>query len=85
MMNFGLSAGQDLLNKQRDKWLPGATNFWHSLKIYFAVNNKYVLKKLTMILYPMSNKAWKRIPADDSLSSGGEVNKYTHNSHAYIY
>lgn len=37
MINFGLSAGQDMLNKQRDKWMPGVSGFWHSLKYYFLV------------------------------------------------
>ena len=38
MINFGLNAGQDMLNKQRDKWMPGVSGFWHSLKYYFSVN-----------------------------------------------
>ena len=38
MINFGLSAGQDMLNKQRDKWMPGVSGFWHSLKYYFLVS-----------------------------------------------
>jgi hypothetical protein len=37
MLNFGLSAGQDMLNRQKAKWMPGVSDFWTSLKIYFAV------------------------------------------------
>lgn len=37
MLNYGFSAGQDMINKQRDKWMPGVSGFWNSLKIYFAV------------------------------------------------
>jgi hypothetical protein len=37
-MNIGISIGQDMLNKQRDKWMPGLSGFWHSLKYYFLVS-----------------------------------------------
>ena len=37
MINFGLSAGQDMINKQRERIMPGVSGFWVSLKIYFAV------------------------------------------------
>lgn len=43
MINFGLNAGQDILNKQRDKWMPGVSGFWNSLKYYFSV--------ITLLLY----------------------------------
>jgi hypothetical protein len=38
MINFGFSAGKDIINRQKDKWMPGVSDFWTSLKIYFAVN-----------------------------------------------
>lgn len=38
MLNMGFSAGQDMLNKQREKWMPGVSSFWLSLKYYFAVS-----------------------------------------------
>ena len=37
MLNVGLSAGQELFNRQKAKWMPGVSDFWTSLKIYFAV------------------------------------------------
>lgn len=37
MINIGLNAGQDILNKQRDKWMPGVSGFWSTLKYYFSV------------------------------------------------
>jgi hypothetical protein len=39
MINFGLNAGQNMLNQQRDKWMPGVSGFWHSLKYYFLVSS----------------------------------------------
>jgi hypothetical protein len=38
MLNFGLSASQDILNQQREKYLPGVSGFWSSLKVYFSVS-----------------------------------------------
>jgi hypothetical protein len=38
MLNFGINAGQDMINKQRDKWMPGVSGFWLSLKYYFSVS-----------------------------------------------
>lgn len=38
MVSFGLSAGQDMLSKQREKWMPGVFGFWLTLKSYFAVS-----------------------------------------------
>lgn len=68
LMNYGLSQGQTLLKTQSDKWMPGVTGFWSSLKIYFAVNNSYVVKKLSMILYPIGvkkNQNWLRKSAEE--------------------
>mmetsp|Transcript_31751 Transcript_31751/g.53558 ORF Transcript_31751/g.53558 Transcript_31751/m.53558 type:complete len:266 (+) Transcript_31751:108-905(+) len=73
MINFGLNAGQDMLNKQRDKWMPGLSGFWLSLKYYFSVSNSYVLKKIVVILHPSSNKVWNRIQADEFEREGEGV------------
>lgn len=37
MINMGLHAGQDMLNKQREMLMPGMNSFWNSLKEYFMV------------------------------------------------
>ena len=65
MINYGFNVGQDLISKQRDKWMPGVSGFWNSLKIYFAVNNAFVVRKIATVLYPYSNKNYFRIPADE--------------------
>eukprot|EP00981_Chlorochromonas_danica_P001355 scaffold289_cov169-Ochromonas_danica.AAC.16 len=76
MINFGLHAGQDILSRQREKWMPGVFGFWLTLKSYFSVSNNYVLKKLGLILYPLNNKAWTRLPADEF--ERGEGDQVTH-------
>ena len=37
ILNLGISAGQDMINKQKDRLMPGVSLVWNSLKIYFAV------------------------------------------------
>ena len=72
MLNFGLSAGQKILSQQQAKWMPGVSDFWTTLKIYFAVSNSYVLRKIFIVIYPMRNQTWGRMPADEA---GGEVSR----------
>lgn len=38
MINLGISAGQDIISRQKDKWMPGLSSLWLSLKYYFAVS-----------------------------------------------
>lgn len=77
LLNMGLSQGQNMLKSQSDKWMPGVSSFWNSLKIYFAVNNGYVLKKLLMILHPLGVKKsqnWTRKSAEtDGYDQTGDI------------
>jgi hypothetical protein len=65
MLHYGFGVGQEMISKQKEKWMPGVSGFWNSLKIYFAVNNAFVTKRLVTVLYPYSNKNFFRIPADE--------------------
>lgn len=76
MMNFGISAGQEIINKQRDRLMPGVSTFWLSLKFYFSVSHTYITKKIQVVVYPYSNKEWKRIPADE-YDRGDEAENYS--------
>jgi protein transport protein YIF1 len=65
--NMAMEHGKNVWNSQTNKWMPGVNTFWNSLKIYFKVDNTYVLKKLMMILHPMGvkkNQEWKRKDAE---------------------
>ena len=73
MLNMGFNAGKLLINKQRAKWMPGVSDFWSSLKIYFAVSNSYVLRKIFIVLYPIKNQAWGRVLADEGEETDAEV------------
>lgn len=70
MINMGFSAGQDIINKQKEKWMPGMSSLWVDLKCYFAVNKNYVIKKLTVLMYPPSSTQWARIRSDDTVGNG---------------
>jgi hypothetical protein len=37
MLNYGLNAGQAMFKTQQDKWMPGVSGFWITLKQYFSV------------------------------------------------
>ena len=65
MVQFGLMTGQEMLNKQRDRLMPGVSGFWNSLKIYFAVSNTYVKSKLLILIYPIKHTPWIRELADE--------------------
>lgn len=61
-----LRAGNSLMVEQRAKWMPGLSDFWNSLKMYFAVSNNYVLKKIFIVLYPIKNQAWGRVKGEET-------------------
>jgi hypothetical protein len=64
----------NLYEKQKEKYAPGASWLWDTLKIYFAVNNSFVFSKLKLILVPFLNKeGWQRKIADD-MSDNSESN-----------
>ena len=73
MLNMGINAGTILITKKRDELMPGVSNFWSSLKMYFAVSNSYVLKKIFIVLYPIKNQSWGRVPADEGEETDAEV------------
>ena len=73
ILNYGVDATSQLLQKQRDLYMPGVSNFWTSLKIYFMVNNSYVVSKMKLLLFPFQNKIWQRISVDESYATVGQV------------
>ncbi len=65
MINYGLHAGQDIFNKQREKYMPSLFNYFSTIKEYFAVNNSYVKQKILVVLYPIKNQKWVRLPSSE--------------------
>ena len=68
-----LNLGTDMLKSQKEKYMPGVSNFWHSLKFYFMVNNNYVQKKLLLLSFPFKTTNWSRISSDDAAVSLPQV------------
>jgi YIF1 len=64
-----------IIKNRTDIFVPHASDFWNTLKIYFAVSNSYVLKKMFIVLYPMTmrNQSWGRVRADEAGESGDAV------------
>lgn len=50
MLNFGISAGKDMLNKQREKLMPGVEIVVSTLRSYFSVSY-LILLLLSCILF----------------------------------
>jgi protein transport protein YIF1 len=61
-------AGQDILNKQTERWMPGVSSFWETLRFYFAVDNAFVYKKIQLLLVPLRHKQWARHLSDENTS-----------------
>lgn len=73
MLNLGVETTSNMLKSQRDKYMPGVSNFWNSLKLYFMVNNSYVQKKLLLLMFPFKTTNWSRISSDDAAVSLSQV------------
>ena len=65
--------GGKMFEERTSSWFSSFTVIWNSLKLYFAVNNSYVLRKLLVILFPFSNKSWSRLAADEAAVSQIQV------------
>lgn len=75
MLKYGFTTTQNILDEQKARLLPGVSDFFSNLKIYFAVSNTYVLKKLSIVLVPMRNQIWARISADEAARDGDKVHQ----------
>ena len=73
MLNLGVETTSNMFKSQRDKYMPGVSSFWQSLKFYFMVNNSYVQKKLLLLMFPFKTTNWSRISSDDAAVSLSQV------------
>ena len=60
MIGLATTAGKNFIESGMVKMVPGLENAMLTLRTYFAVDNKYVLKKALKILFPFRTKHWKR-------------------------
>ncbi len=69
MMAMGVNAGRNFIEGGVAKYAPGVSDFYQTLRYYFAVNNSYVGNKLKAILLPVVKKSWVRELAQDGTLS----------------
>jgi len=64
MLNAGLQAGAHMVQQQAElaakRYMPGVNSLWGTLRTYFYVNNSFVIKKLSTMLFPYVKKEWGR-------------------------
>lgn len=72
MMNVAESMGKEFLQKGWAKAVPGLERSMLGLRPYFAVDNSYVKRKMTKVLFPFLFRDWARQeklePTPDGLS-----------------
>lgn len=75
---FGLAeqAGKNFLEGGTARLVPGLELFMQTLRPYFAVDNSYVRKKMTRVLFSFRYKEWKRFERDPMGSSNLEKKVY---------
>mmetsp|Transcript_26495 Transcript_26495/g.31257 ORF Transcript_26495/g.31257 Transcript_26495/m.31257 type:complete len:276 (-) Transcript_26495:114-941(-) len=70
IMDMGLMQGQKFLDEGFARMIPGLERGMMGLRIYFAVNNSYVKRKMLRVLFPFLTKDWGRITNDPSDIAG---------------
>jgi hypothetical protein len=55
-----LTQGMDEIQKAFGGGIPGMNYVMRMLRSYFAVDNRYVKRKMLKVLFPFTNKQWRR-------------------------
>jgi hypothetical protein len=61
LMKMAESAGSNMMTSGWAQMVPGMDRAMNTLRFYFAVDNRYVKKKIIRILFPFLSKQWKRM------------------------
>eukprot|EP00978_Attheya_sp_CCMP212_P016404 scaffold42990_cov56-Attheya_sp.AAC.1 len=61
LLKMAESAGSNMMTSGWAQMVPGMDRAMNTLRFYFAVDNRYVKKKITRILFPFLSKQWKRM------------------------
>ncbi|KAA0153170.1 hypothetical protein FNF27_04016 [Cafeteria roenbergensis] len=51
---------KDQMGSMMVRWVPGLKALWSTSKFYFAVDSKYVARKLAILAMPWTRKDWRR-------------------------
>lgn len=57
---YGVDNGKKIAQETVAKYMPGMSLLWDSLRYHFNVNNKYVVNKMRILLFPFRRSNWNR-------------------------
>ena len=69
MLDLGLKAGHTFLDQGTARMIPGLEKLMRQLRGYFAVNNKYVKRKMMRVLFSFCYRDWQRLTVDSNHTS----------------
>eukprot|EP00903_Cladosiphon_okamuranus_P012030 g11295.t1 len=67
MMQATGTVATNFLKSNMVQYQPRVSGYWNTLKVYFTVDNRYVLKKLKALLLAVLKKDWFRLPSEDEV------------------
>jgi hypothetical protein len=65
-----VQAASNIVTTTIGNYLPFASILWRNLRLYFHVNNSYVVNKLRVLLFPFRHPRWNRLTAEE-VGAGG--------------
>lgn len=66
VLNMGARWTQDIISEGTARMIPGLNQFMSTLRVYFAVDNYYVQKKMRKVLFSFFFKEWRRVQLESS-------------------
>jgi hypothetical protein len=60
MLELASNAGKSFFQSGSARMIPGLETTMGKLRVYFAVDNRYVKRKMQKVLFPFLSKHWKR-------------------------
>lgn len=64
VLDLASNAGKTFLQSGTARMMPGMQGFMGHLRTYFAVDNRYVKRKMQKVLFPFVSKNWRRLQSD---------------------
>ena len=72
MMKAATDVGQQFLAQGTARLVPGLDLFMRTLRVYFAVDNRYVKTKIGRVLFPFTKRNWARMVREMQIRYGFE-------------
>eukprot|EP00590_Aulacoseira_subarctica_P007782 CAMPEP_0172422482 /NCGR_PEP_ID=MMETSP1064-20121228/8627_1 /TAXON_ID=202472 /ORGANISM="Aulacoseira subarctica , Strain CCAP 1002/5" /LENGTH=389 /DNA_ID=CAMNT_0013163361 /DNA_START=18 /DNA_END=1184 /DNA_ORIENTATION=- len=75
ILDLASSAGRTFIASGMARFVPGLERFMTSLRYYFAVDNKFVQRKIITVLFPYAKKHWRRMEVEIKQHPNGGENE----------